>query len=283
MDRVTRRVSARRVVLPIGGEPGHEDTRADVVAVEEPLEIRVDGAAVNVTMRTPGDDFDLTLGWLATEGALHHPSGVRTLRHCQDLAADGAPTFNVVEVASGEGFDAAAIGGRTTFASSACGVCGTASIDAVRTAGHHDLREDPFTVDAATLAAMPATMREHQRGFARTGGTHAAGLFAADGTLLCLREDVGRHNAVDKVIGWAVRENRLPLRDTVLVVSSRAGFEIAQKAVVAGIPVLAAVSAATSLAIELARDSGLTLAAFVRPPHLTVYADEGRIRVDGRG
>lgn len=274
MGRITRRTPARR--LTVGGPQVSVDGRADTLAVEEPLEIRVDGTALSMTMRTPGDDFDLALGWLSAEGAIASAADVRTLMHCLDTDEAGNPTYNVVEVGAAPGvrIDLAP---RATPISSACGICGSESVDVVNRRSRFDITTDRTPLDPALLAQLPERMRRGQQGFARTGGTHAAGLFDAGGELLCLREDVGRHNAVDKVVGWALRENRLPLTGCVLAVSGRAGFELAQKAVLAGIPAMISVSAATSLSVDLARRSGLTLAAFVRPPHLTVYSDPGRI------
>jgi FdhD protein len=159
-------------------------------------------------------------------------------------------------------------------------VCGKASVDAVRVRSPYDLGADPTRISPAVLAAMPEALRSAQKVFDRTGGLHAAGLFTSDGELLAVREDIGRHNAVDKVIGWAAREGRLPLTGCVLFVSSRASFELTQKAMMAGIPCLAAVSAPSSLAIELARESGMTLAGFVRPPRMTVYAGGERLGLD---
>lgn len=274
MGRITARTPARRLTL--GPQGVLVDGGADTLAVEEPLEIRVDGVALSMTMRTPGDDFDLALGWLSAEGAIAGASDVRALRHCVNADTAGRRTYNVVEVtpAPGVRIDLPA---RATTTTSACGICGSDSIDVVHRRSRYEVARDSVRLDPGLLAELPGRMRHHQPGFARTGGTHAAGIFDADGELLCLREDVGRHNAVDKVVGWALREDRLPLTGCVLVVSGRAGFELAHKAVLAGIPAMISVSAATSLSVDLARRSGLTLAAFVRPPHLTVYSDPGRI------
>lgn len=291
MGRVTARVPVRRITLTddadaaapaATGAPFDEFTGPDRVVVEEPLELRVGGASVTVTMRTPGDDVDLALGWLATEGGLVRADDIAEIRPCQDLGEDGLPTYNVLDVTLAPGRRLRAGAVRERHSSSACGVCGTASIDNIRTAGVFDLAADDVHVDPAVLATLPERLRAGQTGFERTGGTHAAGLFAADGTLLCLREDVGRHNAVDKVIGWAVRRDELPASGRILFVSGRAGFEITQKCLLAGIPVLASVSATTSLSVELARRGGLTLVGFARPPRLTVYADPGRLAAPGR-
>ena len=231
----------------------------DTLAVEEPLEIRVDGRAVSITMRTPGDDLDLALGFLTTEGA-----EVATATTCAD---------NVVEVTVHAMPDLQ----RNFYTSSSCGLCGKASIDAVRTASRYDVRSDEAPVDPAALVTLPGRLRAAQRAFDKTGGLHAAGLFR-DGELLCVREDVGRHNAVDKVVGWAVQRELLPLTGTVLQVSGRASFELVQKALMAGIPVLAAVSAPSSLAVELADEAGMTLIGFLRGPSYNIYTGAHRLK-----
>jgi FdhD protein len=252
--------------------------RPDTVTVEEPLEIRVDGRPLAVTMRTPGDDFDLTIGFLVTEGLLAGADDVATLMHCTDTGDDGSPTFIVVDIQLQPGVSTPDVGLQRSFVTtSSCGVCGKTSIDAVRLRSPYDLTTDATIVSPRVLAGLPDALRDHQKVFDRTGGLHAAGLFTADGELLAVREDVGRHNAVDKIVGWAAREHRLPLAATVLMVSGRISFELAQKALMAGIPVLAAVSAPSSLAIDLAQESGLTLVGFLRPPRMTVYAGAGRL------
>lgn len=242
------------------------------------MEIRVDGRPLTVTMRTPGDDFDLTLGFLHGERLIAAASDVTRLMHCLDEDEDGSPTYNVVDVTLREGVTLRADAERRFLTTSACGVCGTSAIEALQATSRYALGEDPAPVEPAMLAAMPATLRSAQKVFDRTGGLHAAGLFTREGALVAVREDVGRHNAVDKLVGWALREDLLPLREHVLVVTSRASFELAQKAYAAGIPVLAAVSAPSSLAVELAREVGMTLAGFVRPPRLTVYAGAERLQ-----
>jgi len=253
--------------------------RPDTLAVEEPMEIRVDGEPLTVTMRTPGDDFDLTLGFLHGEGLIGAADDVARLMHCVDTDADGSPTYNVVDVTLRDGMSLRDNANRAFVTTSACGVCGTASIDALQTTSRYAVAEDSARVDPAVLCSLPGRLRAAQKAFDRTGGIHAAGLFTINGELLVVREDVGRHNAVDKVVGWALREGRVPLTGHVLVVTSRASFELTQKAHAAGIPILAAVSAASSLAVELADRVGLTLVAFVRPPHFTVYAGEQRVAV----
>ncbi|HET7474515.1 MAG TPA: formate dehydrogenase accessory sulfurtransferase FdhD [Dermatophilaceae bacterium] len=272
MGRVTARAPARRLDLSDPAAPVVVD-RPDTLAVEEPLELRVDGVPLTVTMRTPGDDFDLALGFLLTEGVVEDAAQVRAMMHCLDEGADGRPTFNVVDLAVG----AKPVVPRAFSTTSACGVCGTASIDAVRSRCRQDVSADQVQVEAGVLLAMPERVSSAQRVFGRTGGVHAAALFTAAGELLCLREDIGRHNALDKVIGWAARAGRLPLTGQVVVMSSRASFELVQKAAVAGAPVLAAVSAASSLAVQTADELGLTLVGFLRPPRLTVYTHPRRL------
>jgi FdhD protein len=273
---VTTRAPAVRYEVTAGDQP-RVVRRPDTLAVEEPMEIRVDGEPLTVTMRTPGDDFDLTLGFLHGEGLIAAADDVARLMHCLDTDDDGLPTYNVVDVTLRAGVSLRDNAKRAFATNSACGVCGTASIDALQTTSRYAVAQDHVTVDPAVLCSLPGRLRGVQRAFDRTGGVHAAGLFTPEGELLVAREDVGRHNAVDKVVGWALREGRLPLTGHVLVVTSRASFELTQKAHAAGIPVLAAVSAASSLAVELADRVGLTLVAFVRPPHFTVYAGEQRL------
>lgn len=280
MTRVTVRRRVRRVT--IGGRTAR---REDLLAGEEPLEIRVGGRSYAVTMRTPGHDVELATGFLVSEGVVTDGEQVAGARYC--AGSPGAPdtTYNVLDVALAAGVappDPALA--REFFTSSACGLCGKASVDAVFTRSAFDVAGDPVRVDAALLAALPGRLRAAQDVFARTGGLHAAGLFdAATGEALVVREDVGRHNAVDKVVGWAAAAGMLPLRGTVLVVSGRASFELTQKAVMAGVPVLAAVSAPSSLAAELADSAGLTLVGFVRDPTLVVYAGDHRVVEQGVG
>ncbi|MFL6099988.1 MAG: formate dehydrogenase accessory sulfurtransferase FdhD [Actinomycetales bacterium] len=276
MGRVTARVPAVRIELAEDGI--RSVSRPDTLTVEEPMEIRVQGQSLSVTMRTPGDDFDLTLGFLVTEGLISGAQDVATLMHCQDEGEDGRPTFNVVDVVLAQGVplpDTSAE--RNFYTTSSCGVCGKASIDAVRTSSPYDVKTALPSVDPQVLGRLPDVLRQHQKVFDRTGGLHAAGLFSPGGELLALREDVGRHNAVDKLVGWAAREGRLPLDGAILMVSGRASFELTQKATMAGIPVMAAVSAPSHLAVELAEQAGLTLVGFLRPPRMTVYAGAHRL------
>jgi FdhD protein len=253
-------------------------SRPDTVAVEEPLAIRVEGRPVSVTMRTPGDDFDLAIGFLLTEGMLEEAAQVRQATHCRDEDETGSPTFNVVDIAlsPGTALDTSRAE-RSSYTSSACGVCGKTSIEAIRATTRYAVAHDTAVFDPAVVAGLPEALRSRQRAFDRTGGLHAAGLLTATGEVLAVREDVGRHNAVDKVVGWAAREGRLPLSGHILVVSGRASFELTQKAVMAGVPMLVAVSAPSSLAVELATEAGLTLVGFARPPRMTVYAGAHRL------
>jgi FdhD protein len=241
--------------------PGRSE-EDDLVAVEEPLEIRIGGQPVAVTMRTPGHDEELALGFCLTEGlapvSAHVPD---------DLAA------NTVDVEA-SGFDPDRLK-RHFYTSSSCGVCGKGAIEAVRVDAPRV--ESRLEVREAVVSGLPDVLRQAQRTFAATGGLHATGLFTPDGELLCVREDVGRHNALDKVVGWAFLEGLLPLSEHALCVSGRLSFELVQKASVAGCPVLVAVGAPSSLAVELAEDRGLTLCGFVREGRVTVYTEPWRI------
>ena len=244
------------VRLP-AGEP-----EQDQIAVEEPLEIRVNGQAVAVTMRTPGHDEDLALGFLISEG--FSPSSARLT---DDLSA------NTVEVeAEGADFDRLK---RNFYTSSSCGVCGKGALEAV--AVDAPRVEGELTVPAGLVAELPDRLGAAQPTFAATGGLHATGVFAAAGELLCIREDVGRHNAMDKAIGWALGAGLLPLEDKLLCVSGRLSFELVQKAVVAGCPIVVAVGAPSTLAVDLARDRGVTLCGFVRDGRVNVYSEPWRI------
>jgi FdhD protein len=260
--------TARRQILRIRlGEPVTTDQRADLLAVEEPLEIRVDDTPLTVTMRTPGDDIDLAAGFLYTEGLLASLDDVTEIRMCDENVAAVTPRPGA----------ALKPANRTFVTTSACGVCGKDSIEAIRVRSRFDLTGDRTTIPARTLAVLPDRLRQAQRVFASTGGLHAAALFDRGGVLLALREDVGRHNAVDKIAGWALRQDKLPLAGCVLMVSGRASFELVQKAVMLGVPVLAAVSAPSSLAVSLADESGLTLAGFVRGETMNLYSGAERV------
>ena len=253
-------------------------TRTDTLAAEEPLEIRLGGRPLTVTMRTPGDDFDLAAGFLVGEGVVARPDEITTMAYCAGATDEGRNTYNVLDVrlAPGVPVPEASLE-RNFYTTSSCGLCGKASLDAVRSVARWPPEDDGLRLDPAVLAALPERLRAAQRVFDRTGGLHAAGLFDADGAPLCVREDVGRHNAVDKVVGWALRRGMLPLAGTVLLVSGRASFELAQKAVMAGIPALAAVSAPSSLAVDLAVEAGLTLVGFLRGSSMNVYAGAHRV------
>ncbi len=246
---------------------------SDYLAVEEPLEIRVNGASLSVTMRTPGHDLELTAGFLLTEGIL---DGAEQLAGIRALTDEATGKSNVVEVEIvGAEYDSARMQ-RNFFAASSCGVCGKASIEAIRRRG---LRapNPGFRVAPEVLCLLSEKLRGDQAVFEKTGGLHAAGLFTASGELLEIREDIGRHNAVDKIVGWALLEKRLPLSEHILMVSGRGGFEIAQKAIAAGIPVLASVSAPSSLAVKLSRELGLTLVGFLRGSRFVVYSGGERV------
>ncbi|MBT2472025.1 formate dehydrogenase accessory sulfurtransferase FdhD [Streptomyces sp. ISL-66] len=273
MGRVTER---RRVVRIRNGVAG---TRADTLVAEEPLEIRLNGKPLAVTMRTPGDDFALAVGFLASEGVLGSASDVRAVTYCEGAAEDGTNTYNVVNVQLAAGVPVPDIKlERNVYTTSSCGLCGKSSLEAVRTATRFPgLADDPVRVSARILGELPDRLRAEQKVFDRTGGLHGAGLFSARGELIDVREDVGRHNAVDKIVGRALQAGLLPLAGSVLLVSSRASFELAQKAVMAGIPVLAAVSAPSSLAVDLAVEAGLTLVGFLRGGDMNIYAGEERI------
>lgn len=279
MTRITARKRVTRITV---GEDAADTTlsrREDVLAVEEPLEIRVGGTSLSITMRTPGHDFDLAAGFLISEGVVAHTGEIAAIRYCAGVTDTGENTFNVLDVTLAPGVTAPDPSlERNFYMTSSCGLCGKASIDAVRTASHHANPHDPLLIDAALLASFPDRLRAGQDIFDKTGGLHAAALFdGRTGEMLVLREDVGRHNAVDKVIGWAHGEGLLPLTGMVLQVSGRASFELTQKASMAGIPVLAAVSAPSSLAIDLAQESGMTVVGFMRGRSMVVYSGEHRV------
>ncbi|SCG50504.1 formate dehydrogenase accessory sulfurtransferase FdhD [Micromonospora inositola] len=282
MGRATDRRGVLRIDLDAAANGRTRVKRQDTLAVEEPLEIRVGPAGpgrrrpLAVTMRTPGDDLDLAIGFLLTEGLIRSTDDVHTAQLC--AGAETPNTYNVVDVVLAPGVpEPTTDPSRNFYTTSSCGVCGKASIEAIRTRSLFAVRNDPMTVPAEVLAALPDRLRAAQRAFDRTGGLHAAGLFTPDGDLVVLREDVGRHNAVDKVVGWAVRERRLPLAGHLLLVSGRASFELTQKAWMAGVSLLAAVSAPSTLAAELAEEAGMTLVGFLRGRTMNVYAGSQRI------
>jgi FdhD protein len=274
MGRITVR---RRVTrLTVGAS---KSVREDVLAAEEPLEIRVGGQSLAITMRTPGNDIDLAAGFLVSEGVISSGEQFAAARYCAGATDEGLNTYNVLDVTLAPGVAAPDPSlQRNFFTTSSCGLCGKASIDAVRTTSAYTAESDALRIEAALLTTFPDRLREQQAVFEKTGGLHAAALFdGVSGELLVLREDVGRHNAVDKVIGWATRENLLPLRGTVLMVSGRASFELMQKASMAGIPMLAAVSAPSSLAAELAGELGITLVGFLRGDSMVIYSGAERV------
>ncbi|WP_285584169.1 formate dehydrogenase accessory sulfurtransferase FdhD [Actinoallomurus iriomotensis] len=271
-----RRTVRRRMTRVSAGVPA---ARTDTLVAEEPLEIRLGGRPLTVTMRTPGDDFELAAGFLVGEGVVARADEIRAIAYCAGATDEGGNTYNIVDVRLADGVVLPDFTlERNFYTTSSCGLCGKASLDAVRTVARWSVREDPLRLDPEAVAALPDRLRAAQRVFARTGGLHAAGLFDASGSPLCVREDVGRHNAVDKLVGWALQRDLLPLAGTTLLVSGRASFELAQKAVMAGIPAMAAVSAPSSLAVELAEETGLTLIGFLRGTTMNVYTGAERLR-----
>lgn len=274
MGRLTQRHRVTRL-----SRDGAVRTRADVVAVEEPMELRLAGESFVVTMRTPGHDFELCAGFLVSEGIIGAAEELRGLRYCVGTDEDGLQTYNVIDAALAPGLERVPVGRRReVVTTSACGICGTTSIDAVEKTLPERPAEGPaLRIDAQTLMDLPDTLRAAQPIFDRTGGVHAAGIFTGDGELLCLREDVGRHNAVDKVVGWALMDHRLPLTGTALQVSGRASFELVQKAALAGMELLSAVGAPSSTAVDLAERAGLTLVGFSRGSGANVYTHPERI------
>ena len=271
------RVTARRRVQHVTATDAV--ARPETLAVEEPLEIRVNGKALTVTMRTPGSDVELAQGFLLTEGLVSQREDIAAVQYCNGTGPDGLNTYNVLDVTLAAGVPLPDVDmTRNFYTTSSCGVCGKSSLDAVRLSSKHAPGDDPLVVDSDMLSALPDELRRRQKVFAATGGLHGAALFDASGTALVVREDIGRHNAVDKVIGWALESGRVPLTGTVLLVSGRASFELTQKAVMSGIPLLAAVSAPSSLAVDLAAQSGLTLVAFLRGDSMNVYTRPDRVR-----
>jgi FdhD protein len=258
-------------------DDGNITRKDDYLAAEEPLEIRIGDQPLSVTMRTPGHDLELAAGFLFTEGLIQNYEQIVAIESVEPVTEDGVKRGNVIQAELVEEAtpDFAKMR-RHFFASSSCGICGKASIDAVRsrllTAPNPD-----FRVEAELLISLPDVLRSSQDVFQRTGGLHAAALFDSLGGLLVVREDIGRHNAVDKVIGWALLDHRVPLGNSVLLVSGRGGFEIVQKALVAGVPVLASVSAPSSLAVQLARELRMTLVGFLRGRRFVIYSGEERI------
>ena len=259
---VGRLVDRRRVTRVRGGQVAEV---ADHLAVEEPLTVQVGGVTITTTMRTPGHDIELALGWLVSEGVVRTPADVIGAIACDE---------NTVEVRLAPGLAPPAP--RLTMTSSACGICGTDSIADV-VGRRSEQRPPQARIPSDVVAQLPDRLRDAQSAFDRTGGLHAAGLFTLGGDAICVREDVGRHNAVDKVVGWALQQDALPAHEWLLQVSGRASFELTQKAVMAGVQALAAVSAPSTLAVDLARDADLTLVGFSRGESFNVYAGADRL------
>jgi FdhD protein len=253
-------------------EDGRVRSLQDSLAAEEPFEIRIGGVPLTVTMRTPGHDIELAAGFLLTEGIIQSSGQIAAIRA---RTPENGLRSNVVEVELKDtDFDSGVVQ-RNFFAASSCGICGKASIHAIRVRGLQQ-PDSGFRLDPEVLCRLPATLRSEQAVFSRTGGLHAAALFDASGQLMALREDIGRHNAVDKIVGWALLHQQLPLSRHVMLVSGRGGFEIVQKALAAGIPILASVSAPSTLAVKLARELGLTLVGFLRGRRFVIYSGEIR-------
>ena len=246
----------------------------DYLVAEEPLEIRLGKRSLSVTMRTPGHDLELAAGFLFSEGLIEKREQIKSLEFGKTRTREESGNIVGIELAE-NAFDPELLQ-RNFYMTSSCGICGKASIDAVRARGLRRI-ESELTIDPNILCTFPEQLKEGQKIFDHTGGLHAAGLFTGAGEFIVLREDVGRHNAVDKVVGWALLEGCLPLKDCVLMVSGRGGFEIIQKAALAGIPVLAAVSAPSGLAVRLAREMGMTLVGFLRGRRFLIYAGEQRL------
>lgn len=284
MGRVTVRHRTLRYALDEATGAFTSRERPDTIVVEEPLELRIGSSPLTVTMRTPGQDIEWLHGFLHAEGIIDAKVDVVTARYCAGAVMDDGTgtevnTYNVIEVQLAPGVpDPFEAGLARSFAtSSACGVCGKASIEDLAVRAAYDLHADLARVSATTLLTLPDRLRKEQATFERTGGLHAAGLFTTAGEPLVVREDVGRHNAVDKVIGWAMQQDLLPLRGLVLQVSGRVSFELAQKAYLAGVPIISAVSAPSSLAIETAQAAGMTMVGFVRGTSLNVYTHPDRV------
>ncbi len=275
-----RRAGKTRVRLQ-SVEDGRATARIDLLAVEEPMEIRLRNGTrtqpVTVTMRTPGADFELAAGLLFAEGIVNRRAQLSRIEYCVDCEGDAAQQYNIVTAVTAPGTRADFfIPGRTFGMTSACGMCGRERIDEIERRGIEPVRSE-LIVSSDVITSLPDRLREAQGLFDSTGGLHAAGLFDANGALLALREDVGRHNAVDKVIGWAFLEDRLPLHESILMISGRGSFEIVQKAVAAGIPIVCAVSAPSSLAVDLARRFDQTLIGFLRGSRFNIYSSAKRI------
>ena len=275
MSRVTVRTPIRRF------QNGTFTSRPDTVAGEEPLEIRIGGVPISTTMRTPGHDIELVHGLLHAEGIISGPHDVIAARYCAGVDSAGQNTYNVLDVALTDPAAAAElVRPRAFVTSSACGVCGTSSIEALQRVTRYQLPDHPL-FDPAMISTLPDELRARQLAFKTTGGLHAAALFSPDGRIERVREDVGRHNAMDKVIGSALLADELPITGRALITSSRASFELVQKAVMAGVGMLVAVSAPSSLAVQLAVETGLTLVGFTSSRGFNIYAGGHRILHSG--
>ncbi|MHB8648518.1 MAG: formate dehydrogenase accessory sulfurtransferase FdhD [Thermomicrobiales bacterium] len=280
MTPATPRTSKTRVrVWTVDGARNRQHT--DQLATEEPLEIRLlagsERRTVAVTMRTPGADFALAAGFLFSEGMIASRDDIRQITYCVDAEIDAEQRYNIVNVAlRADTLPDLATLERHFLTTSACGVCGKASLDALHLRGQAAVPPGPV-VSAALITRLPERLRAGQGVFDVTGGLHAAGLFDRNGTLLAVREDVGRHNALDKLVGWALLEGRLPLHDHIVLVSGRVSFELVQKALAAGIPIVCAISAPSSLAVSLAQEFGMTLVGFLRGGRFNVYAGMERV------
>jgi len=265
-------------------ENGQVRSRSDQLATEEPLEIRLVSPqkTVAVTMRTPGADFELTAGFLYSEGVVSSREDIERISYCVDPDVDGEQRYNIVNVKLKEGLspDLQPLE-RHFFTTSACGVCGKASLEALRLRGCPVISDGP-EVSAEVIYSLPEQLRSAQRVFSSTGGLHAAALFDTQGQLLSVREDVGRHNALDKLVGSAVLSDQLPLNNHIVMVSGRSSFEILQKCLTAGVPIVCAVSAPSSLAVALAREFGITLVGFLRGERFNVYAGRERLAIAHR-
>ncbi|HEX8005513.1 MAG TPA: formate dehydrogenase accessory sulfurtransferase FdhD [Trebonia sp.] len=280
MSGRTARRRVVRVTVPSDGQAGGVTARADLLAAEEPLGIRVDGTALTMTMRTPGDDIELAAGFLVSEAVVRSADDIVEIKLCDGTSCghgDHDGLGNIADVSLAPGVQVLPGARRNFMTTSACGVCGKTSVADICATPHAAVGSDATRFAPSVLASLPDRLRDAQRVFSRTGGLHAAGLFTGSGELIAVREDVGRHNAVDKIVGWALLEGRLPLAGCALLVSGRASFELVQKAVLAGIPLLAAVSAPSSLAADLAEEAGLTLVGFLRGPSMNVYTGAHRV------
>jgi FdhD protein len=263
-------------------EDGSTRVRPDVLATEEPMEIRLISASIKqtvaVTMRTPGADFELAAGFLYGEGIVTSPDDIRKISYCVDADLDAEQRYNIVnvELHGGRDYDLRGLE-RHFYTTSACGVCGKASLEQLELRGCPVIPPGP-EISAETIYSLPDKLREAQGLFEATGGLHAAALFDAEGNLVALKEDVGRHNATDKLIGWALLEGQLPLSYHIVMVSGRSSFEIMQKCLVAGVPIVCAISAPSSLAVDVAREFGMTLIGFLRGNRFNLYAGSERIQ-----